>query len=97
MRRPQDFGRYCEAVFNAIWRQQRDLNDPAVVAATLAEAGFDAQEFGALVADPEVKAQLIANTDEAVSRGVFGAPTCFVGGQMFFGQDRLDFIRDALA
>jgi 2-hydroxychromene-2-carboxylate isomerase len=37
-----------------------------------------------------------ANTDEAVARGVFGAPTCFVGEQMFFGQDRLDFVREAL-
>ena len=51
--------------------------------------------FIALVGDPEVKAKLIANTEEAVARGVFGAPTCFVGDQMFFGQDRLDFVREA--
>lgn len=96
LRRPQDFARYCEAVFNAIWQQQRNMNDPAVVAATLIAAGFDADAFIALVADPEVKAALIATTEEAVSRGVFGAPTCFVGGAMFFGQDRLDFVREAL-
>ena len=47
-------------------------------------------------ADPEVKAQLVATTEEAVARGVFGAPTFFVGEQMFFGQDRLDFVREAL-
>jgi len=47
-------------------------------------------------ADAEVKAALRATTDEAVERGVFGAPTMFVGDQMFFGQDRLDFVRDAL-
>ena len=44
----------------------------------------------------EVKARLVANTEEAVARGVFGAPTMFVGEQMFFGQDRLDFVREAL-
>ena len=50
----------------------------------------------ALVNDPEVKARLVANTEEAVARGVFGAPTMFVDGQMFFGQDRLDFVHEAL-
>ena len=44
-----------------------------------------------------VKAALVANTEEAVARGVFGAQTLFVGEQMFFGQDRLDFVREALA
>ena len=51
----------------------------------------------ALVADPEVKAALVATTEEAVTRGVFGAPTCFVRGQMYFGQDRLEFVQAALA
>jgi 2-hydroxychromene-2-carboxylate isomerase len=51
----------------------------------------------ALVADPEVKAALVATTEEAVARGAFGAPTFFVGDKMFFGQDRLDFVREALA
>jgi 2-hydroxychromene-2-carboxylate isomerase len=96
LRRPEAFGSYCDAVFTALWQQQRNLGDAAVLAATLAEAGFEADAFAALTADPEVKAQLIANTDEAISRGVFGAPTCFVGGEMFFGQDRLDFVREAL-
>jgi len=65
------------------------------VGATLGAAGFDAAQFQALVSDPEVKAKLIANTEAAVARGAFGAPTCFVGQQMFFGQDRLDFVREA--
>jgi len=59
-------------------------------------AGFDVAAFTALVGDAKVKAALVANTEEAVSRGVFGAPTVFVGEQMFFGQDRLDFVREAL-
>ena len=72
------------------------MGDPAVVATTLAAAGFDPTAFEALVNDPEVKAQLVANTEEAVRRGVFGAPSCFVGDEMFFGQDRLDFVKEAL-
>ena len=62
----------------------------------LGAAGFEAQEFVDLIADPQVKAQLISNTDEAVARGVFGAPSMFVGEHLFFGQDRLDFVRHAL-
>jgi 2-hydroxychromene-2-carboxylate isomerase len=79
-----------------MWETPKNLGDPAVLAATLGEAGFDADEFSALVADPEVKARLVATTEEAVRRGAFGAPTFFVGGAMFFGQDRLDFVREAL-
>ena len=96
MRRPDEFQRYLEVVERAMWETPKNLGDSDVLAATLADAGFDPAAFATLVADPEVKAKLIANTDEAVARGVFGAPTFFVGGQMFFGQDRLDFVREAL-
>lgn len=96
MRRPADLPRYLDVVERAMWEAPTNLGDPAVLAATLAAAGFDADEFAALVADPEVKARLIATTEEAVARGVFGAPTFFVGDAMFFGQDRLDFVREAL-
>jgi 2-hydroxychromene-2-carboxylate isomerase len=95
-RQPERFGAYVQAVFTALWERQQNLGDPAVLAATLADAGFDAEAFGALVADPEVKAALVSATDEAVARGVFGAPTFFVGTAMFFGQDRLEFVREAL-
>jgi len=95
MRQPRDFTRYVDAVFHAMWVNPRNLGDAAVLAAALAEAGFDADALMALVGDAEVKAKLVANTEEAVARGVFGAPTCFVGEQMFFGQDRLDFVREA--
>ena len=53
------------------------------------------EQFTALVADPEVKAALVAQTEQAVARGAFGAPTCFVGDEMFFGQDRFDFVAEA--
>ena len=97
MRRPDEFPRYVDAMFRAMWVEPRNLGDPAVVAATLGKAGFDAAEFAALAGDAEVKAKLIALTEDAVKRGVFGAPTMFVGAEMFFGQDRLEFVREALA
>ena len=97
LRRSQDFGRYLEVVHRALWEGEKNLGDPAVLASVLADAGFDADAFAALVAEPEVKARLVATTEEAVARGVFGAPTFFVGDAMFFGQDRLYFVREALA
>jgi len=97
LREPERLAAYIAAVFTALWVQKKNLGDTAVLAATLAEAGFDAEAFAALVADPEVKAALVSTTEEAVARGVFGAPTYFVGTQMFFGQDRLDFVREAVA
>ena len=96
-REPDAFERYLDLVYGAMWRAPRNLGDPAVLEGMLKEAGFDPAAFVALVADPEVKARLVATTEEAVARGVFGAPTTFVGTQMHFGQDRLDFIREALA
>jgi 2-hydroxychromene-2-carboxylate isomerase len=62
----------------------------------LGEAGFDPAQVLALANAQEVKDRLRAQTEEAVRRGVFGAPTMFVGDQMFWGQDRLDFVREAL-
>ncbi len=96
LRRPRDFDRYLFAVQHAMWVEPKNLGEPTVLAATLTAAGFDADDVVAMVSDPEVKARLIATTDEAVARGVFGAPTFFVGERMFFGQDRLDFVREAL-
>jgi 2-hydroxychromene-2-carboxylate isomerase len=96
MRQPADFMRYLEVVHRAMWESAANLGDPAVLAATLNAAGFDAEAFAALATDPEVKARLVATTEEAVARGAFGAPTFFVGDAMFFGQDRLDFVRAAL-
>ncbi len=96
MREPDRLAAYLAAVFDALWCRGLNLGDPVVLAATLSEAGFDPAAMAALAADPEVKAQLLANTEEAVARGVFGAPTFFVGEAMFFGQDRLEFVREAL-
>lgn len=89
-------GAYRAAVFPAIWAEQKNMGDPATVAAVLANAGFTADELVAMAADPQVKETLKTWTQEAVDRGAFGAPTFFVGDEMFWGQDRLDFVRSAL-
>jgi len=96
MCQPDRFMPYVDAVFRAMWVEPVNLGDLSVLAATLSAAGFDVPAFQALVGDADVKAKLIANTEAAVARGVFGAPTCFVAQQMFFGQDRLDFVREAV-
>jgi 2-hydroxychromene-2-carboxylate isomerase len=88
---------YSTAIYDAMWQQGRNLQDPAEIAAVLKEGGFDAKAYFAGTEDPEVKAKLKAVTEEAASRGVFGAPTMFVGDEMHFGQDRLDFVEAALA
>ena len=90
------FQTYVRAVFAALWVQQQNLGNPEVVAAVLNAAGLDTAEFERLVNDEAVKQQLKDNTEEALQRGVFGAPTFFVGSEMFFGQDRLDFVAEAL-
>nr|HET7858728.1 2-hydroxychromene-2-carboxylate isomerase [Caldimonas sp.] len=95
MRHADSFLAYVDAIYRAMFESPRNLGDADALVATLREAGFDPGEFAALVADPEVKARLIATTEEAVARGVFGAPTFFVGEQMHFGQDRLEFVREA--
>ena len=96
LRDPARFEDYVAVVFRAMWVDGANLADAAVVQKVLGEAGFDAAAFASLVGDPEIKEALKLNTDEAVRRGAFGAPTMFVAGQMFFGQDRLDFVREAL-
>ena len=88
---------YLGAIFPAMWVESRDLGDVAVVAEVLAAAGLDAQALLEATQDPDIKAALIANTEEAVSRGAFGAPTMYIGEEMFFGQDRLDFVEERLA
>ena len=91
------FDAYCHAIFEAMWVNDKKLVDPAVVGEVLQDAGLDAQALLAQVDDAAIKQRLIVLTEEAVARGVFGAPTFFVGDAMFWGQDRLDFVREALA
>lgn len=88
---------YCGAMYRAIWVDAQNMNDPKVAANVLGAAGFDAAALLALASEQVVKDKLKALTEAAVARGIFGAPTFFVGEQMFWGQDRLDFVREALA
>ncbi|SDS76813.1 2-hydroxychromene-2-carboxylate isomerase [Halopseudomonas sabulinigri] len=90
-----DFDRYLETIFTAMWIDELDMGQPEIVGKVLAKGGFDPAEVMAKVSDPAVKEQLKATTEEAVKRGVFGAPTFFVGDEMFFGQDRLDWVEAA--
>ncbi|WP_263217379.1 2-hydroxychromene-2-carboxylate isomerase [Pseudomonas atacamensis] len=96
MRQPQRFAEFVDCLFKALWVEGRNLNDAQTVAAVLTENGFDPQEIMALTNDESVKAALKENTEAAIKRGVFGAPSMFIGDQLFFGQDRLDFLEEAL-
>ncbi len=87
---------YLNAVFDAVWVEEKNMGEPDIVSQALTEAGLDAAALLSLSQDPEIKAELIANTEAAVERGVFGAPTLFMDDDMYFGQDRLDFIEEAL-
>ncbi|OJT51910.1 2-hydroxychromene-2-carboxylate isomerase [Pseudomonas moraviensis] len=96
MRQPQRFAEFVDCLFKALWVEGRNLNDPQTVAAVLTENGFASLEIMALTNDESVKAALKENTEAAIKRGVFGAPSMFIGDQLFFGQDRLDFLEEAL-
>lgn len=90
-----DFAPFTAAMFKAAWVDQKNIADKAVIAEVLSAAGLDAARLLDLADDKANKDRLKANTDEAVARGVFGAPTFFVGDEMHFGQDRLDFVEEA--
>ena len=82
-----------QALFDAMWVHEKDLSDKDVLAEIAAKAALSLED----IEDAAIKDELKANTNEAVERGVFGAPTFFVGDQMFFGNDRFEFIEEALA
>ena len=87
---------YNDAVFAAMWEQGRNMDDAGEVAAVLREAGLDDVALAAKAQEPEVKARLATNTQQAFERGAFGSPTFFVGAAMYFGKDRLRDVEDAI-
>lgn len=91
------FTPYVDAVFQAMWVEGKDMGNPEVLAEVMGAKGFDLAELLQKINDPEVKDRLRQITERAIELGVFGAPTFFVGDEMFFGQDRLDFVEQALA
>lgn len=92
----EEMDAYVKTMFEAIWVHARNLNETDEIRTTLVEAGLDADAYFAEIQRDDIKSRLRKNTDDAVARGAFGVPTFFVGDQMFFGQDRLDFVQEAL-
>ena len=90
------FEEFHTAIFGAMWERERNLGDPQIIVQELEDSGLDGQSLVSRAASPEVKELLRETSDEAVARGVFGAPTFFVGDEMFFGNDRLPFVERRL-
>tara|TARA_R110002110_G_scaffold415860_1_gene658761 strand:+ start:95216 stop:95830 length:615 start_codon:yes stop_codon:yes gene_type:complete len=88
--------KYVDAMFRFMWEDPRNLNDPGIVSATLAEAGYDAADLLAKAQSAVAKEHLIANTGKAVERGVFGIPTFFVNEEMFYGKERLQQVEEEI-
>src|SRR5262249_17552164 len=86
----------AHALYRAYWADDRDLADRAVLAELADAAGLDGAALVAATAEPSIKQELAALTDGAMHAGVFGVPTFAVGGELYWGQDRLDFVAEAL-
>jgi 2-hydroxychromene-2-carboxylate isomerase len=88
---------FATAVFEAYWTHDQDISQDPVLAGLCERVGVEPGRFLEGIARPEIKARLKANTDEVIARGGFGSPTIFVGGDdMYFGNDRLGLVRDAV-
>lgn len=95
----QEEGRVVEfarATFEAYWGRDEDISQEHVLGALAEQTGLDRAGLLARIAEPEIKARLRHNTEEVIGRGGFGSPTMFVGQEMFFGNDRLPLVRDAV-
>lgn len=88
---------YNRVMYQAAWADAKDLGNKDVMAELLNNAGLDATAMLEAITQPDCKAALIQATEQAVSNGVFGAPTMIVNGELYFGQDRLEWIEKALA
>ncbi|QMW21583.1 2-hydroxychromene-2-carboxylate isomerase [Sandaracinobacteroides saxicola] len=93
---PEDAVAVATILYRAIWSEGVALTGTQEIIAALSAAGLETDTIAARIDSQAVAALLAANSDEAAQRGVFGSPTMFVGDQMFFGNDRLDFLRAAL-
>jgi 2-hydroxychromene-2-carboxylate isomerase len=87
---------FAQAVFEAYWAQDRDISKDEVLADLCERVGVEPARFFEGIATPAIKAELKANTDEVIARGGFGSPTIFVGDDMYFGNDRLALVREAI-
>jgi len=90
------FPRYVDEVYRHMWAEPKKMDEPEVIRAALVESGLPADALLARAADPDVKQELLANTERAVARGVFGSPSFFVGDALFFGKDRLREVEEEI-
>jgi 2-hydroxychromene-2-carboxylate isomerase len=90
------FALYVDTVMAAMWEDGRDMGEAKIVRQVLDSAGLNSAALLALADDPDVKAELMANTEAAAKRGAFGVPTFFVGEEMFWGKERLEQVEAAL-
>ena len=90
------FERYVEVVYRNMWSDPKKMDEPAIIAAALNEGGLDAAHLLTRAQAPEIKQELIANTEASVARGTFGSPTFFVGDEIYFGKDQLRDVEDAI-
>ena len=81
--------KYVDAVFHHMWQAPKKMDDPEVIREALEASGIDAARILARIQDQEIKDAPLRNAEASVARGTFGAPTFFVGSEMFFGKDRL--------
>lgn len=95
-RKMECFDQYCDAIFSGIWQKGKNLGDNDVITNTLEENDINANELLTLIQSPAIKESLLVQTQEAIDRELFGVPTLFLEGEMFFGQDRLDFLEERL-
>jgi 2-hydroxychromene-2-carboxylate isomerase len=89
------FGEFHRAAFRAAWAEDRNISSAEVVLDLAAELGFDRADFSARVASAEVKGELRRLTENAIERGAFGVPSFLVGEELFWGHDRMDYVRRA--
>ncbi len=87
---------FAKAVFEAYWAREEDISQDAVLLAICQQIGIDGAEFLAGIGQAAIKEQLKANTEEVIARGGFGSPTLFVGDDMYFGNDRLSLVKQAI-
>ena len=93
----EGFHGYVDAVFKAMWVDGKNIGDLDVLRGIITNAGLDADHILKRMGDDDIKQKLLDNTQEAADRGAFGAPSFFVGDELFWGQDRLDFVEEALS
>ena len=93
----EKFEQVLKLLFDAMFGTPQNLNEPTVLAEVLKPSGFSVEDIMSIVQSDVVKQKLITETEQAIQRGIFGAPTFFVGDEMYWGQDRLHFVEQALS